>query len=516
MSAQGEGASHGVPGPGEPGEPRPRSPVDETRELLEAIFDSSPAGLAVLVGAELRFARVNAAYRALMPDPDVDPIGRRFEEVTRIEDPLVIPALRRALETGEPVSSEDWAVAVGGRLRRLSFHIQRVSIGGAAILVTVWETTPLWEARQAAQDAADIAMRHAIELDATFDAVADGFVLCGPGGEILRMNDEARRLLRFDEQERRAPVAEKYALLHVTHPDGRALPYAESPIARALSGETVRGIHLRASRNDRTCWVIASAAPVRAPDGHITGAVLTFSDETPLHELEEARDDLVRMISHDLRTPLNAVYTQAHLIRRHPGDPARVEERARAIARSCERMSTMIQDLVEATLLEAGQLRIDRVSVDLRALLPELLDRLRGGLDVDRVRLEVAPDLPHVLADPHRLERIVVNLLSNALKYSPAQGEVVLEASHDDGRVAIAVSDRGVGIAPEDLPHVFERFFRARGARRPEGLGLGLYITRLLVEAHAGRIEVRSRLGRGSTFRVVLPAATLPPSPGTA
>ncbi|HVI95961.1 MAG TPA: ATP-binding protein, partial [Anaeromyxobacter sp.] len=140
---------------------------------------------------------------------------------------------------------------------------------------------------------------------------------------------------------------------------------------------------------------------------------------------------------------------------------------------------------------------------------------LRGGLDADRVRLEIAPDVPHLLADPHRLERIVVNLLSNALKYSPGQAEVVVEVSGVEGGVAIAVLDRGVGIAPEDLPHVFDRFFRARGARRPEGLGLGLYITRLLVEAHHGRVEVTSQLGQGSTFRVVLPAATLPATSGS-
>jgi signal transduction histidine kinase len=253
---------------------------------------------------------------------------------------------------------------------------------------------------------------------------------------------------------------------------------------------------------------------VRAPEGVITGAVLTVSDETALHELEDARDDLVRMISHDLRTPLNAVYTQAHLIRRAPGDPARVEERARSIARSCERMSSMIQDLVEATLLEAGQLRLDRVPVNLAALLPELLERLSGGVEVERVRVVVAPGLPHVHADPHRLERIVTNLLSNALKYSPPAADVLLDVAPADGGVALTVSDRGVGIAPEDLRHVFERFFRARGARRPEGLGLGLYITRLLVEAHGGHVEATSQLGQGSTFRVVLPgAAALQPSP---
>ncbi len=145
--------------------------------------------------------------------------------------------------------------------------------------------------------------------------------------------------------------------------------------------------------------------------------------------------------------------------------------------------------------------------VDLAAAIPELLDRLRGGLAVDRVRLAFAPALPRVLADPARLERVLVNLLSNALKYSPPESEVVLGAAPAPEGVAIAVTDRGVGIAPEDQAHIFDRFFRARGARRPEGLGLGLYIARLLVEAHGGTVSAESGLGQGSTFRVVLPAA---------
>ena len=184
-----------------------------------------------------------------------------------------------------------------------------------------------------------------------------------------------------------------------------------------------------------------------------------------------------------------------------------MEARATAVLKSCERMSAMIEDLVEATLLEDGRLQISPEPVDLAVVVPELLERFRGALEIDRVRLAVEPGLPRALADPQRLERILVNLLTNALKYSPSQGEITLELASDPDGVAIVVTDRGIGIAPEDVPHVFERFFRARGARQPEGLGLGLYITRLLVHAHGGRIEVASQLGQGSTFRVVLPAA---------
>jgi signal transduction histidine kinase len=225
-----------------------------------------------------------------------------------------------------------------------------------------------------------------------------------------------------------------------------------------------------------------------------------------MHELEEARDDLVRMVSHDLRTPLNVVYTQAHLLERHAEPPEKVAERARSIVRSCERMNGMIQDLVEATLLEAGQLPLARAPIDLAAFMPELLERLRGALPVERVRLEVEVGAFQAELDAARVERIVVNLVSNALKYSSQ--EVVVRLDQGPlGTVVLAVADRGVGISPEDLPRIFDRFFRARGTRRPEGLGLGLYIARLLAEAHGGRVEVESELGQGSVFRLILPAA---------
>jgi signal transduction histidine kinase len=181
-----------------------------------------------------------------------------------------------------------------------------------------------------------------------------------------------------------------------------------------------------------------------------------------------------------------------------------VDERARSIARSCERMNGMIQDLLEATLLEAGQLRMSPRRLDLAAFVPEVVERLRGALPMERVSVRI-PAVAAIVADPARLERILVNLLSNALKYSSPQSPVDVDVALADGGATITVADRGIGIAPEDLPHVFDRFFRARGARQPEGLGLGLYITRLLVQAHGGKVEVESYLGTGSAFRVFLP-----------
>jgi len=341
---------------------------------------------------------------------------------------------------------------------------------------------------------------------AAFDAIPEGFVLCGARGEVVRMNGAAQRLLDFSPAERAMPSAECWARRRIANDEGEPLGYDESPLARALAGETVRGAHLRIEAPGGSAWVLVRAAPIRAPDGIVLGAVLTISDENAVHALEDARDDLVRMISHDLRTPLNAVLAQAHMLRRAPGDAAKVEERASSIARSCDRMSAMIEDLLHATLLEAGQLKLSLRPVDLAKLVQEVIARNGGALAVERVAVSVRGTLPPIHGDPERLERVVVNLVSNALKYSPPQGGVAVEIAPADGGAQLTVTDHGVGIAPEDLTHVFERFFRARGARQPEGLGLGLYITRLLVRAHGGRIDVQSRLGQGSTFQVFLPA----------
>lgn len=480
----------------------------QARALLEAVFDTTAAGLAILSGPELRYAKVSPAHRALVPDPAADPLGRTFEEVWAPGGEAMAGELREALERGE-ARREDELVVTGGLRRHFSFQATRVGWGDRpALLLELRETTAFAHARASAEAAVEHALRRAGELDAVIDAIADGFILFGPRGEVRRVNATAARLVEGAGPDARAALTELFSGLEITTPEGRPVSRARAPVARALAGQTVLGAHLHVTLpGGRSGWILASAAPIIGPDGKIAGAVLTFSDETAVHELQEARDDLVRMISHDLRTPLSAVYTQSHLLQRAPADPVKVAERGRAIARSCQRMSAMIGDLVEATLVEAGQLRLERTAVNLEAALAELLERLRGGLDVDRVRLTVQPGLPLADADPARLERVLVNLLSNALKYSPPESAVEVVLGPVSEGVQIAVADRGVGISPEDVPLLFQRFFRARGNRQPEGLGLGLYITRRLVEAHGGRVEVESLLGQGTTFRVLLPAS---------
>jgi signal transduction histidine kinase len=165
----------------------------------------------------------------------------------------------------------------------------------------------------------------------------------------------------------------------------------------------------------------------------------------------------------------------------------------------------MIRDLVEMVRLEAGQFQLAWKPIHVHSFISDISERLAQTMPTERLRLSCEPHLPLVPADPDRLERMLVHLLSNALKYSDASAEVGVHTSGSDGFVAIAVTDHGVGISRQELPRVFERRSRSQNHGRQESLGLGLYITSLLVRAHGGRIEVESELGKGSVFRIHLP-----------
>ncbi len=368
------------------------------------------------------------------------------------------------------------------------------------------------ESRRQAETLMEEAQRRAAELDTTIAAIPDGLIIYGAAGEILRMNEAAARMVGLAVADRAKPFAEHLAMLPIETPEGQPFPPDRLPMAQALHGKTVRGVVLVPQRPDGAkTWVSASAAPIRAADGRLLGAVATFTDITPLHELQERREDLLRAVSHDLRSPLTAILGQAELLLRaldRAGMAGRERRNAEGIITSARRMNAMIQDLVDSARLEAGQIRLRPMPLDLRTFAYNLKERLADELETGRIVVEAPADLPQVRADPDRLERILTNLLSNALKYSTPGTPVVVTLTPRNGEVETAVADRGPGIAPEELPHLFSRYYRARARREgKEGLGLGLYIAKGLVEAHGGRIGVASEPGVGSTFSFTLPVA---------
>ncbi len=221
-----------------------------------------------------------------------------------------------------------------------------------------------------------------------------------------------------------------------------------------------------------------------------------------LRHATEQREDLLRAVSHDLRNPLQIVVLQAQRLQRQADDPAR--RPAGAILAASRRMDRMLRDLADAARSEGIGIELTARPVPLRPFVTELLDLSDGAMEAQRVDNAVPQELPSVLADPDRLDRILANLLGNALKYS--RDRVVIDARPNATDVHVSVSDRGPGIAADDLPRIFDRFYRGQ-RHEGEGLGLGLFIVRKLVEAHGGRIWAESRAGEGSTFTFTLPIA---------
>jgi K+-sensing histidine kinase KdpD len=226
-----------------------------------------------------------------------------------------------------------------------------------------------------------------------------------------------------------------------------------------------------------------------------------------IHDGQRRQESLLRAVSHDLRAPLAAIAGQAQILSAHPGDPAFTAARTAAILRSVRRMDRMVEDLLDGARLSSGRLSLKLEPLDVRAWLPVVLQSAREELEVDRVELSLPGHPTRVRADPERLERVVLNLLSNALKYSPPEERVSLSAATaSDGWTTITVSDRGWGLSTEDRRRLLEPFHRGTASTGRSGVGLGLVSAAGLVKAHRGRMRVRSEPGAGATFMVDLPA----------
>ena len=494
-----------------------RKRAEEEREHLltqvNAVLNSTHAHLALL-DRDMNFLMVNAAYTQASGHRREELIGRNhFALFPNAENQAIFERVR---DTGEPYHVEEKPFEYADQPSRGTTYwnwtltpIKTYHGRFEGILLSLTDVTPQVRARQQIEALAEEARARSAELNATFASMPDGVVIYGRDGEIIQMNPTAERMLGYTADEAALPIAERLRVLKLANADGRQIEPDETPMARALRGETVIG-EIGAIRKsaDRPLWISISAAPLFASGAGQTGAVIVYTDITHQRELQERQEDFIRAISHDLRNPLTGILGHVQLIQRFSERAEMVRKSAEAVQTSAKRMNTMIQDLVDSARVESGHLTLSLQPVDLASMLHDLRGRLAEANQIDRVRVEIGEAVPPVLADPARLERILTNLISNALKYSKPPTTVPITAEPNGDEVVLAVHDRGAGIPEDELPHMFERYHRSRNTREQrEGLGLGLYITKGLVEAHGGRIWVESRVGEGSVFRFTLPRA---------
>lgn len=479
-----------------------------TSARLQAIFRALP-DLYFRISADGTYLECIPGRAADLYAPAAQLLGRRMRDVLPAVVALrVEAAIAEAIRTGE-VKEVEYALQLAQGEQH--FEARVVALSSREAIVVVRNVSERIRSRELLRKyaGAESAARRAAEqredqLRALLAALREGVTVVDGGGRVLLRNRADCEMLGGREDEGPDP-----SVLRVSRPDGLPVPHDRWPLERLRRGEEFQDEDVVVTGRDGTSRrVVASASVVRDEWGAPVAGIVVSRDVTDLLRLADAREDLIRTISHDLRTPLSVVLTAAQALIRdlRARSLEREGEHAARVWRSARRMVSLLADLVDSARLEEGRMELRRVPTDLAALVSSSVRSLAPE-PPERVRVLSPERVPPVLADPDRLDRVVVNLVTNALKYSPAGAPVEVRISASETAAVVSVSDRGFGIAPEELPRVFERHYRARGAEGTEGAGLGLYIARQLVEAHGGRIWAESAPGAGSTFSFALPLA---------
>ena len=341
-------------------------------------------------------------------------------------------------------------------------------------------------------------------------------------GGLTSVNREARRIVSG----LCAPGGSAEQLLEVLtfrRADGREVSLEEFPLSQGLSaGETVRAEEIVLLAPDgRSVTTLVNSTPIFSEEGEVESVVVTMQDMTPLEELERLRAEFLGMVSHELRTPLAAIKGSADtLLEASPElDPAEMTQFHRIIRDQSENMRYLIGDLLDVARIETGTLPVAPEPVAAAILVDEARSRFQSVGGRSNLVIDLPPDLPRVMADRRRIVQVLGNLLSNASRHSNELSAIRVAAGRDGVHIAFSVSDDGVGLPAERLPHLFRKFSRLDGEERDTaGSGLGLAICKGIVEAHGGRIRAESDgPGLGSRFTFTVPAVeeavTLPAPP---
>jgi two-component system, OmpR family, phosphate regulon sensor histidine kinase PhoR len=327
------------------------------------------------------------------------------------------------------------------------------------------------------------------EAQTLIESLSDGVVATDRAGAVVTCNGAARRLLGYPPSAALPPLAELF------HDKG-----ARELLHETTTGREVDQAELRV--NDRD--LLLTARPLDTG-----GIALVLRDVTRLRRLEAIRRDFVANVSHELKTPLTSIAGYAETLAGVQGLAPEPREFAQTILANARRMQRLVDDLLDLSRIESGGWRPEPRVVELEPVVREVWGELgeRAASRSLRLETDIRPTAHVLLADPDGLRQILTNLLDNAVRHTPPGGSITVSADQGQNGVVLAVQDTGTGISPEHLSRIFERFYRVDSSRARDqgGTGLGLAIVKHLVEAHGGRVEAESALGKGTVIRMTFP-----------
>ena len=333
-------------------------------------------------------------------------------------------------------------------------------------------------------------------LDALLDSAADGILILNADHTIERCNLAFQTLYGLSHDEV-CGLDHSQVIRWARDPQGTTLEEAErggwplTPHANLyVEGDLERP-------EPPPLPVGVTYAPLLSPDSKLRNIVVSVRDITHFRTAEEIKSTFISIVSHELRTPVALIKGYASTLRRDDAkwDRATVNDSLAVIEEEADRLSRMVDDLLDASRLQAGGLSLNRADVSLPAMAERLAERFRTQSKKHDFVVDFPQDFPVLLADENRIEQVLSNLISNAIKYAP-EGEIRIRGQVRPEQVIVCVSDHGPGIEPNDLPHIFDRFYRStRAVKNTKGAGLGLYLARAIIEAHGGRIWVDTSTG---------------------
>ncbi|MFC2029600.1 ATP-binding protein [Chloroflexota bacterium] len=348
-------------------------------------------------------------------------------------------------------------------------------------------------------------------LSAIIDNSAEGVMILDASGQVQVFNRALARITGWDAEDTLDRPASEVLVLRDRHDQSLSLPELSRQRTSAAEARAyVEGDVVRRGGPPITAGV--TATPLYDEDGDLSRVILNVVDITRFRQAEELKSTFVSVVSHELKTPVAVIKGYAETLRRDDAewDRETMQESLDVITEEADHLTHLIDSLLEASRIQAGGLKLEPTDV----LIPRLAHKVVDGFETQAgdagphtFELDFEPDFPAVWGDPERLREVLSNLVSNAVKYSPAGGTVWIGGRTDHTGVTVYVADQGIGIPPEEQNLIFDRFHRVESGlhRSTEGTGLGLYLVKAIIEAHGGRVSVESAPGRGSIFMFTLP-----------
>ena len=342
--------------------------------------------------------------------------------------------------------------------------------------------------------------------DSALRSLLDGLVLLDASARVVFCNPRAEELLRCPAHEMLGRHADEMIDRVATHSTAAGSVRARMCAALHETSEMVEMEITPAPNGAHT--ITAQSFPLNDAQGSRLGTGLLLRDVTRARAADASKSQLLSTVSHELRTPLASIKGFATTLLRQDvrWDEATQRDFLHIIEEEADRLTEIIDNLLDMSQIEAGALRIRKEPAQMRQLIREVVDEMRMRTEAHWFLVDLPTELPRVLIDTRRIRQVLHNLIGNAIKYSKG-GQITISCEVEGEHVVASVSDQGEGIPTQYLDKIFERFFQVDGAltRRVGGSGLGLSISRSIIEAHGGRIWAESVVGQGSTFRFTLP-----------